>query len=55
MTKPKAEPRDYDEDMRFDPPPENATKRELWKRADNFVTETLLRPRKPQREPSKTK
>ena len=58
MPKPKAPPKDYDADIRFAPAPENATKEGLWKRADEFVTQTLLRNRGQRRAPtgvSKTK
>ena len=40
--KQKAAPRDYDADLRFAPPPENATKEELHKRVHRFVKKSLF-------------
>ena len=55
MSKPKAAPRDYEADLRFDPPLEDATTEELWERGHEFVKNTLLRNRALRREAQKTK
>ena len=58
MAKLKAPPKDYDADLRPDPPPENATEKELHERADRFFKGMLsgagVKRREPS-EPSKTK
>lgn len=55
MPMPKAPPKDYDADLRFDPPPKDATTEELWERGHQLVKNTLLRNRAPGRETTKTK
>ena len=57
MTESKAKkpPKDYDADLRFDPPPEEATEKELHKRVHRFVKKSLFGNDAPPMEPSKTK
>ena len=58
MSKTKRPPRDYNADLRPDPPPENATEKELHERADRFFKGMLsgagVKRCEPS-EPSKTK
>ena len=53
--KAKAPPKDYNADLRFAPPPEDATEEELHKRVHRFVKRSLFGHDAPLREPSKTK
>lgn len=52
----KAAPRDYDEDLRLEPhPDENMTKKKLHKRVHRFVKECLFGADAPPRKAQKTK
>ncbi len=55
MPKPKADPRDYNADLRPDPPPKDATAEELHERVDRFVKNRLFGADAKLRESSKTK
>ena len=54
MEKTKVPPRDYDADLRFAPPPENATRKELIERARRVV-KAVVSGGAPRREPKDPK